>query len=1098
MKARMPAWPSVALLTALLAFSSAAALPGPPTEVQRATEIASAHAERHGLASSLGEPLVLTSEGDTTWVQVHSSSSSCPGDPNLGHGGEATGGPGPLETWCFEAGPGDSCGTASPWNASCFDHVDVRALPSEAMGINYWHLDTHRTDQRAYCGSYALWCGSGPSWQGQPVECGTWQHAPGYGNWWECIVELALPTGFLTAGGCTLYFDPRYDTECKYDYFYVEFWNGTAWVTAATFNATSDNPGSPCAGTSNPDYFGNTDVARFTNCDWQTRATPCEPAFKQVIPPGSLIVTYGPKFRWRVWCDWMVSDADGMLDTDGAAFIDNVWVRGDVGSAYTEDFEDGVWDSLAGRGWSLANPAGKVDGWHARHDPDPPYEGGDGSARPECVVDSSWVWRARPEVGYPTGAAWRCGWYYRLTSPRVPVTNTGCVVQYDQYVCIQDWLCMAYNSKVRFFDTDYARWCPWIDIDGSAGLYGGCFYWFRNEEEDVSAHYGPEADSMQFAWDFISYLGAGWDPAVCCPSKGMHGLDNLIDNVSIGFFDDSETRFSARPIDLLHDSFFDSICGYNSFFDAYNAATVALYSRNVPPPPALPADQQFNVDVTDLDGLAAVELKASTNGGGTWITKPMVLNTPADPGNPALGGTYNATVDHTDFGHALAWPRGTEVWYCVLAEDDLGNLGYFPATADPAHARHTGTGADYYEFAILPVAPGPGEVPRLLLVDGYGGRTNDWSPCLGDLDNVKALEDIYEETLTDAGYCYDKFDILGAGNSVHIHPVWLDSYDAVVWFTGPHLEKYLFDKEAQVAVRDYMGQGGRVLFCGDRIAYNLWELGADSLGGEFLMGVMGCEFTQPMESVFEKPYLYMEATESINVFGSPVAVDLDSVLVYRECPDAKAMDYVLTMPAPMAGYWAYQLLDVTNPSYVFEADGAIYTEYQGIAQADTGQCVYLNFDLSAVVNHTRGYCSGDAPSPAPDFLAGTYDGRVELVRVILEDIFGLPVGTGGPAEVPKPKPEVFRWALGQNAPNPCVTSTKIIFEVAQSSAVRLRVYNAAGQLVRVLADEFKSSGRYAVSWDGRDGVGRQVASGVYFYKLEASDYRATRKMLVVR
>ncbi|HVP57331.1 MAG TPA: hypothetical protein VMU02_04495, partial [bacterium] len=140
---------------AAVAFTQRPALVAPPVSTLK--------------LSTTDAPMVLMSAGDTTWVQVHSNASYCPGDPNMGHGGEATGGPGPLETWCFERGPGDSCGTNPPWNTNCFKHIDVRALASQT-NINYWHIDTYRTNQRTYCGNYALWCGSGSLWQGQPVE----------------------------------------------------------------------------------------------------------------------------------------------------------------------------------------------------------------------------------------------------------------------------------------------------------------------------------------------------------------------------------------------------------------------------------------------------------------------------------------------------------------------------------------------------------------------------------------------------------------------------------------------------------------------------------------------------------------------------------------------------------------------------------------------------------------------------------------------------------------------------------------------------------------------------------------------------------------
>jgi hypothetical protein len=175
-------------------------------------------------------PFVILQQGDTTWVTPYDNDTYCPGDTLAGHGGEATGGPEETETWCFEGGPGDTCAIVSPWNTLCFDHEDVRSFPS-MTNTNFWHVDTMFTNERLYCDDWCLWCGSDSIWaeDGLPVECGTWIPGkyPGYGNQWNCIVQVDMPGDFTIATGCTLYFDPRYDTECKYDYFYVDFWEGS-------------------------------------------------------------------------------------------------------------------------------------------------------------------------------------------------------------------------------------------------------------------------------------------------------------------------------------------------------------------------------------------------------------------------------------------------------------------------------------------------------------------------------------------------------------------------------------------------------------------------------------------------------------------------------------------------------------------------------------------------------------------------------------------------------------------------------------------------------------------------------------------------------
>jgi hypothetical protein len=134
----------------------------------------------------------------------------------------------------------------------------------------------------------------------------------------------------------------------------------------------------------------------------------------------------------------------------------------------------------------------------------------------------------------------------------------------------------------------------------------------------------------------------------------------------------------------------------------------------------------------------------------------------------------------------------------------------------------------------------------------------------------------------------------------------------------------------------------------------------------------------------------------------------------------------------------------------------------------------------------------------PGFDSGTYDGRVELMRAILEDLFDLPsIGGGGPAGVPVPD-AAHRWGLAQNVPNPCTGTTEIRYSISRRCWVELKVYNALGQVVRVLEDGRRNPGSYVVHWDGLNTAGGLVSSGVYFYKIEAGSFTATRKMLVLR
>jgi hypothetical protein len=953
------------------------------------------------------------------------------------------------------------------------------------MGINYWHIDTYRADQRPYCGDYALWCGADSIWEGYPVECGTWQDPPGYGNRWNCIAHLTLPDTFGVANGCTLLFDPRYDTECKYDYFYIDMWDGDSWVTLATFNATSNNPGDECGSPSggNPDFWGNTDIDRIANVDWQERSSPPWPAFVAGIDSSQYSYDSGPMFRWRFVSDASFSDADGRADMDGGAWIDNVWVWGD-GIRYEEDFESGTLDTAC---WSLPDPDGVIDQWHIVHDPDPPYEGGDGGDRYTCVLDSSEVFRARPESGYPAGAPWRSGWFYRLVSPAVPMLNSGCILQYDSFICHYEYTCDYPEDRVRFYSATSGTWCPWI----REPIYvpTACWFWSFDRTVDWSWYAPADAESVQYCWD-VEDVGS---PGDFCWGKHK-GTDYQIDNVSIGFYDADATLFSARGIDMLQDMFFTDLCAFNSSFDAYDEDTLDYYAGEAHPYPVL---NQLFVEIRDNDLIQSVHLFGSLDEGASWVSVPMTQYWPRDPQQPDLGGEYYGTLCPSDFSLA-EWDTGTVVWYYVKCVDQLANDGYFPGTADPSHAYHTGGEKDYFEFSVLPLYPAEYTDTRLLLVNGNSRSYYDYSPCLTRIDNIVPLDEIYMQTLTDAGYCFDRYDISGGGSNVHVHYLctWNTDYDAVIWYTGPYYSNYLVDAEAQWAMRDYLGLGGKVVLAGDRLAFCMapeWlgGCGEDSMANGFLGGIMGTEYLEEMDSPFSKPYVYCAGVESLTILGTPTAISFDTLLVYRECPYLKDLSWIRAEPAPPSGYFAQPLLSVLNPD-VAVADMVTYSEYMNI-----GQSVFINFDLSGSLNHARAYCSGGDPA-VPAYGAAVYEGRVDLMRLILEDVFGLPPSGGGTAGGPEGPGQRYGWRLARNAPNPCASTTRIGFELPHRAEVNITVYNTLGQAVRVLVDASLDAGGHSVAWDGRNAHGQRVSSGVYFYRMTSQGFMKTRKMLVVK
>ena len=92
-------------------------------------------------------------------------------------------------------------------------------------------------------------------------------------------------------------------------------------------------------------------------------------------------------------------------------------------------------------------------------------------------------------------------------------------------------------------------------------------------------------------------------------------------------------------------------------------------------------------------------------------------------------------------------------------------------------------------------------------------------------------------------------------------------------------------------------------------------------------------------------------------------------------------------------------------------------------------------------------------------------------------------------------------ALLANYPNPFNPETWIPYQLSKDAEVTVSIYSVNGSLVRTLDLGHRAAGMYqsrsrAAYWDGRNAFGERVASGLYFYKLTAGDFTATRKMLI--
>jgi WD40 repeat protein len=83
--------------------------------------------------------------------------------------------------------------------------------------------------------------------------------------------------------------------------------------------------------------------------------------------------------------------------------------------------------------------------------------------------------------------------------------------------------------------------------------------------------------------------------------------------------------------------------------------------------------------------------------------------------------------------------------------------------------------------------------------------------------------------------------------------------------------------------------------------------------------------------------------------------------------------------------------------------------------------------------------------------------------------------------------------LSQNYPNPFHISTNISYKLQGSCDVKLSIYDITGRMIKTIVEETQSAGEYTISFSGRE-----LETGIYFYEIQASSHRSSRRMLLLK
>ncbi len=147
---------------------------------------------------------------------------------------------------------------------------------------------------------------------------------------------------------------------------------------------------------------------------------------------------------------------------------------------------------------------------------------------------------------------------------------------------------------------------------------------------------------------------------------------------------------------------------------------------------------------------------------------------------------------------------------------------------------------------------------------------------------------------------------------------------------------------------------------------------------------------------------------------------------------------------------------------------------------------------------------GDGPdlnNPRTDLMAVNYYGSIYVFGGMGEN--GQPVTSIEKLDlitgIPNNHSQIVNgFKLDNNYPNPFNPSTQISFSVGKESQVSIDIYSILGQRIKNLTSKNYSVGNYQITWDGTDNYGKQVAAGVYIYRLSSDYFTDSKKMVLMK
>lgn len=240
---------------------------------------------------------------------------------------------------------------------------------------------------------------------------------------------------------------------------------------------------------------------------------------------------------------------------------------------------------------------------------------------------------------------------------------------------------------------------------------------------------------------------------------------------------------------------------------------------------------------------------------------------------------------------------------------------------------------------------------------------------------------------------------------------------------------------------------------------------------------------------------------SDNVYEIPVILENDEDLVAMDIPLQFSSGVTLTdvsFEGTRVDYFDSKLANIDNENHrvTLGLINMVFEQKPALSKVISNDNVIANLtfridDLS-LTEFTIEPFTSERPSHELSLIYNDYSSGTPVVTTILPEFEGGKIALTAQKAIPD------AFMVSQNYPNPFNPSTDIAYALPEAGNVNVEIYNILGQQVKSLVNEYQDAGNYVITWNGDDESGSTVASGVYFYRVSAGQFKDIKKMVLMK